>query len=104
MHDRLELHYQLVDKLHFLPLSLPIDGHIQPGEYKPEVSPKVRDVAYFIGLGLSFVAFVGSGLAILLLENPLSATVAAGIGLVSSGYSIISNGLGVVYRPGVQSH
>jgi hypothetical protein len=62
---------------------------------------KVRDVAYFIGLGLSFVAFVGSGLAILLLENPLGATVAAGIGLVSSGYS---NGLGEMYRPGVQSH
>ena len=41
-------------------MSLPVDGHtnevIQPGEYKPEVSPKVRDVAYFIGLGLSFVA------------------------------------------------
>ena len=89
-------------------MSLPVDGHtnevIQPGEYKPEVSPKVRDVAYFIGLGLSFVAFVGSGLAILLLDNPIGATVAAGIGLVSSGYSIISNGLGVVYRPGVQSH
>lgn len=75
--------------------------HAQEEEHKPKVPAKVRDVAYFIGLGVSFTAFVGSGLALLVLDDPLGATVAASIGLVSSGYSIISSGLGVAYRPGI---
>lgn len=71
-------------------------------EYQPKVPPKVRDVAYFVGLGLSFVCFIAAGGAYIWFDEPVAAAVASTAGLVGTGYGIISNGLGVVYRPGAQ--
>ncbi|MNP60061.1 hypothetical protein D3C76_1551090 [compost metagenome] len=65
------------------------------------VSPKVRRVMYFIGLGWNFLGLIAVGLAAVLLgaDSPTALALAAGVGVVSTAYGTLTGALNVAYRP-----
>ena len=76
------------------------EGVLNIEPYNPSVSAKVRDYAYFIGLAVAFLSFTIAGIAQVWFDSATGTAIAATVGMISSGYNIISSGLGVVYRPG----
>ncbi|MNW48364.1 hypothetical protein D3C74_257270 [compost metagenome] len=65
------------------------------------VSPKVRRVMYFVGLGWNFLGLIAVGLAAVLLgaDSPTALALAAGVGVVSTAYGTLTGALNVAYRP-----
>ena len=71
-------------------------------DYKPTISRRVRDIAYFITLGVAATNALVVGVAVIWLPD-LAANIAATGGVVTTVMGIIGGGLGVVYRPGAQA-
>lgn len=67
------------------------------GTYTPTIPPVVRTVTYYAGVAIAFLAFVVSGTAALLMEDPLAVV---GIsGLIGTGFGLVASSFGVAYRP-----
>ena len=66
-------------------------------DYKPTIPAAVRTVTYYLGVAITFFAFVVSGTAALVMEDPL---VVVGVsGLIGTGFGLVAASLGVAYRP-----
>jgi hypothetical protein len=70
-------------------------------EYKPEVPKRVRDIAYFTGLGVSALTLLAVGIVTIWAPDYASQAAQTGV-IVSTTTGIVVGGLGVVYRPGAQ--
>jgi hypothetical protein len=68
-------------------------------EYKPNVPDKVRDVAYWLTLGIAAAGALASGVTAIWTPE-LAGDVAATAGVLTSVMGIIGGGIGVIYRPG----
>lgn len=64
-------------------------------QFTPTFSPKTRTAVYVTGLLVSFVTFVGAGIA-LAVHQP---EIAGVLGIVGTGFGGVASGFGVGYRP-----
>lgn len=76
-----------------------VDQKITGASETDAVTPRWRTRVYVIGLIVAALVLVGSGLAGIFLGADAAVKVVAAGGVISSGWALISNGLGVAYRP-----
>lgn len=69
--------------------------------YEPKVPAKVRDIAYFTGLATSALILLSVGVVRIWIPELAAQVSETGV-VVGSAVGLITNGLGVVYRPGAQ--
>ena len=67
--------------------------------YTPKVPGHVRDIAYFTGLGVSAATLLGVGIVGIWFPQLADQVAQTGV-VVGSTVGLVTNGLGVVYRPG----
>lgn len=68
-------------------------------DYTDTIAPIWRTRVYIIGLFVAAGVLVASGIAGIFLGSDDALKVAAAGGVLSAGWGLISNGLGVAYRP-----
>jgi len=65
--------------------------------YKPTVPTVVRTATYYIGVAITFLSFIVSGIAALVMVDPL--VVIGTSGLIGTGFGLVTASFGVAYRP-----
>lgn len=70
-------------------------------EYRPAVTPRVRDAVYWTTLATAAASALASGIAGIWLPDIAPQVLATG-GVVTTVMGIIGGGVGVVYRPGAR--
>ncbi|WP_315107027.1 hypothetical protein [uncultured Microbacterium sp.] len=68
-------------------------------EYRPAVTPRVRDAVYWTTLATAAASALASGIAGIWLPDIAPQVLATG-GVVTTVMGIVGGGVGVVYRPG----
>lgn len=71
------------------------------GDYRPRVSPRVRDGVYWATLATAAASVFASGIAGIWFPDIAPQVLATG-GVAASVMGIIGGGVGVIYRPGAQ--
>lgn len=71
-----------------------------PTDGAPAIPPKVRTVAYFVGLGVGAVTTLATGVTAAVAPHA-AVTVLAVCGALSGAASLVLGGLGVAFRPTV---
>jgi hypothetical protein len=69
-----------------------------PPDGAPAIPPKVRTVAYFVGLGVGAVTILATGVTAAVAPSAVG-TVLALCGALSGAASLVLGGLGVAFRP-----
>lgn len=70
-------------------------------EYRPAVTPRVRDAVYWTTLATAAASALASGIAGIWLPDIAPQVLATG-GVATTVMGIIGGGVGVVYRPGAR--
>ncbi|MEZ7755310.1 hypothetical protein O5Y58_07335 [Microbacterium paraoxydans] len=82
------------------PASPEVEGSLD-GEYRPTVTPRVRDAVYWTTLATAAASALASGIAGIWLPDIAPQVLATG-GVATTVMGIIGGGVGVVYRPGAR--
>ncbi len=69
-------------------------------DYRPTISPRVRDITYFVLLGGAALALAVQGLAPIWAPERVAEALSDSAGVLVSVLALIGGGLGVTYRPG----
>ena len=76
-------------------------GYSPEEEYRPAVTPRVRDAVYWTTLATAAASALASGIAGIWIPDIAPQVLATG-GVVTTVMGIVGGGVGVVYRPGAQ--
>lgn len=72
-------------------------------DYQPTVPNRVRDVVYFIGLGVAALILLAVGVVSIWFPGIAPQVSQTGV-VVGQAVALVTAGLGVIYRPGAQHY
>ena len=80
-------------------MSTPADYTPPPVAPAPEVPPRFRTVAYFVGLIAGALVLLATGLAPIWFAPEVAENIQGTAGVISGVAAFVAGGLGVAYRP-----